>query len=155
MPYRERLSVPPAYWIITLFFGLTFVTAVGLYLGPGAAIAVAVVALVGIVVALLLIGRPEILVDAAGVRVAESLLEWPYVGDTTVLDAEATRRRLGVDAHAAAWVVQRPYIPGAVEIAVADAADPHPYWLVSSRRPTQLAAAIERARRESGAGEGA
>lgn len=149
MTYRERLSAPPSYWIIASFFGLTFVSAVGLYLGPEVAVAAGVVTAIGITVVLLLLGRTEVRVGADGVRVGESLLEWPYVGAVTVLDRAATRRRLGVDASAAAWVVQRPYIDGAVEVVVADAADPHPYWLVSTRNPAQFAAAVERARRLS------
>lgn len=154
MTYREHLSAPASYWIIATTFGLTFVTAVGMYLGPGVALGASVLTAVGIAVALLLIGRPEVAVDADGVRVGESLLEWPYVGRVVVHDRAATRQRLGVDAHAAAWVVQRPYIAESVEIGVEDAADPHPYWLVSSRNPAQLAAAIERARSQvAGAAE--
>lgn len=152
MTYRERLTAPPSYWIIAFFFGLTFVTAVGFYLGPWVAAAAGAVGVVGIAVVLLLIGRVDVLVGADGVRVGSSLLEWPYVGTVAVLDPAATRRRLGVDANAAAWVVQRPYIPGAVELTVVDQADPHPYWLVSSRNPAQFAAAIERARRDARAG---
>lgn len=152
MTYRERLSAPVAYWIIGLFFGITFVTAVGFYYGPWVAGSAGVLTTAGIAVALLLMGRTVLRVDADGVHVGEALLEWPYVGSVTVHDATATRDRLGVDANAAAWVVQRPYIPGSVELDVADAADPHPYWLVSSRNPAQFAAAIERTRRASDTG---
>ena len=151
MTYRERLTAPASYWIIAYFFGLTFVTAVGLYLGPWVAVGAGIATVAGIAVVLLVIGRTRVAVVAEGVRVDESLLEWPFVGAVTVHDRAATRRRLGVDAHATAWVVQRPYIAESVEVAVVDAADPHPYWLLSSRNPTQLAAAIERARPPEGA----
>ena len=151
MTYRERLTAPASYWIIAYFFGLTFVTAVGLYLGPWVAVGAGIATVAGIAAALLLIGRTRVAVGAEGVRVGDSLLEWPYVGAVTVHDRVATRRRLGVDARATAWVVQRPYIAESVEVSVSDAADPHPYWLLSSRNPTQLAAAIERSR--PGAGE--
>lgn len=152
MTYRERLSAPLSYWFIAYAFGITFVIAIGFYLGPWAAVASGVVTAVGITIALLLIGRPVVAVGADGVRVGDSLLEWPYVGPTTVHDREGTRRRLGPDALASAWVVQRPYVPASVEVTVADAADPHPYWLVSSRNPGQLAAAIEQARCDAAAG---
>lgn len=147
MTYRERLAVPLSYWIVACLVGVSTATAVGFYLGPWVAVGAGLATLVGITVTLLLIGRPVIDVGGAGVRVGDSVLEWPHVGATTVHDRNATRDRLGPGAKATAWVVQRPYIPGSVEIAVADAADPHPYWLVSSRNPAQFAAAIERARR--------
>lgn len=147
MTYRERLSVPLAYWIIAFAFGLSFVTAIGFYLGPWEAVVSGVLTAAGISAVLLRLGGVRITVDAAGLTVGRSLLEWPYVGNVTIHDAAAARRRLGVDAVASAWVVQRPYIPGAVEVEVEDAADPHPYWLVSSRNPAQMAAAIEKNRR--------
>ncbi len=135
-----------SYWIIAYAFGITTVTAVGFYLGPWWAVGSGIVTAIGLAIALLLMGRPVAVVGPDGVRVGESLLEWPYVGAVEMHDAAATRRRLGVDADARAWVVQRPYIPGSIEIAVDDAADPHPYWLVSTRFPAQFAAAIERGR---------
>ncbi|HEY5784856.1 MAG TPA: DUF3093 family protein [Microlunatus sp.] len=36
----------------------------------------------------------------------------------------------------------RPYAKEAVELTLDDPADPVPYWLVSTRRPTRLAEAI-------------
>jgi hypothetical protein len=38
--------------------------------------------------------------------------------------------------------VQRPWIGGAVQVVIDDPADPTPYWVVSSRDPVRLAAAI-------------
>ena len=59
--------------------------------------------------------------------------------------AKRTRRRAGVEADARAHLVLRPYVASAVEITLDDPADPVPYWLVSSRRPQELAAALTRA----------
>lgn len=151
MEYRERLSAPAWYWVVGVAFGSTSALAMGLWFGAEGAIAggLGVTALVTIAVAW--IGRTEIVVDASGLRVGDSLLEWPWAGQAEVLDSERTRALLGVDANAAAFVVQRPWLPEAVTVTVEDAADPHPYWLVSSRRPVQLTAAIERARAKAGA----
>ncbi len=148
--YSERLAAPPSYWAIALFFGLSFVTAVGVYLGPEGALAAALVTAGLIAGVLAWIGGARIAVDDRGLTVGAALLEWPYLGDVVRLDREATRRRLGVDADARAFVVERPYITDAVEVGVADPADPHPYWLVSTRHPAQLALALERGRAASG-----
>jgi hypothetical protein len=146
MTYRERLGVPVSWWVIGLFFAVSFVTAVGFYAGPEVAVLAGVLTTAGVAAALLWYGRVLIVVDESGVRVGDALLEWPYVGEATAHDRAATRRRWGPDADHAAWLTVRGYIPGSVEVAVVDAADPHPYWLVSSRQPDDLAAAIEAAR---------
>lgn len=128
-------------------FGVTSVIAMGLWLGTEVALGAGLVAVAGLTWVLLWWGRTEIAVEPGGVRVGASLLEWPYVGDVEVLDAEATRARLGVDADARAFVVQRAWIAESVLIGVRDDADPHPYWLVSSRRPHHFADAVARARK--------
>jgi len=42
----------------------------------------------------------------------------------------------------AAFLVIRPYLKSAVQVAVEDPADPTPYWLLSTRRPDRLVAAL-------------
>jgi len=150
--FAERLGCPASYWIIALGVGVSTVTAVGFYLGPWIAAALGVVTAAGIVIALGWYGSLSVRVDAAGLRVGPALLEWEYLGEPHPLDAAATRRRLGADADVRAFVAARPYLREAVEVPVRDAADPHPYWLVCTRQPGRLAAAL-RAGRGPGAGE--
>ncbi|QIK73430.1 DUF3093 domain-containing protein [Propioniciclava coleopterorum] len=146
MEYRERLSAPGWYWLVGVAFGTSGVLALGLWFGPwvGFGAALASVALIGLAVAWM--GRTEISVDAAGVRVGPNLLEWPWAGEVTELDAEQTQALLGAASDPSAFVVQRPWLSRAVRVQVADAADPHPYWLLGTRHPRKLAQAIERAR---------
>jgi hypothetical protein len=58
------------------------------------------------------------------------------------LDAEATRLLAGRDANVHAYLLLRPYLKRAVRVDVVDPSDPVPYWLVSTRRPEELAAAL-------------
>jgi len=51
-----------------------------------------------------------------------------------------------VGSHPLAFVVQRPWIKGAVQVLLDDPADPTPFWVVSSRHPVDLATALLRAR---------
>jgi hypothetical protein len=73
----------------------------------------------------------------------------------TVLGVAEKRILLGTAAHPYAFVVQRPWIKGAVQVHLDDPNDPTPYWVVSSRRPAALAAALlaARAAAETGAAE--
>ena len=150
--YRERLHAPVSYWAIGVLVGVSTAVAIGFYLGPWVAVAAGVVTVAAVTAVVGWWGSTEIVVDADGVRVGPSLLEWPYVGAVEVLDRTRTRERLGVNADAAAHVVQRPYLSESVLIQVRDAADPHPYWLVSSRSPAGCAAAIADARPDPGQG---
>lgn len=146
MIYHERLRVPAAWWAAGLFFSVSFVTAVGFYIGPAVAAAAGALTAAAVAGALAWYGRMRVAVEPAGLRAGDALLEWRWLGEVRVLDRAATRRRLGPDADHAAWLAVRAYVPGAIEVAVADAADPHPYWVVSSRDPARLAAAIEESR---------
>lgn len=138
--YRERLTVPPSYWGIGLFFGLTSVTAVTFMLGD-VFLVLGVVVVVGVVAwTLLAWGSLRITVDARGVRVGGSLLEWPYVGAVAIADRAVRTRIL---AREDVFLALRPYVNGTVVIGVADDADPHLCWLVSTRDAGALLRAIE------------
>ncbi len=64
------------------------------------------------------------------------------LGDARVVDrAEFTRLR-GAGADVRAYLCQRGWIPQGVQVKVLDPQDPTPYWLVSSRQPQRLAAAL-------------
>jgi hypothetical protein len=58
-----------------------------------------------------------------------------FVAGVTVLGVAERRVLLGVGARPHAFVVQRPWVRGAVQVHLDDPADPTPYWVVSSRRP--------------------
>ncbi|HEX6759477.1 MAG TPA: DUF3093 domain-containing protein [Propionibacteriaceae bacterium] len=142
MLFRERLTVPIIWWVLAGLFALSVLLAVGAYLGP--------VWGVGTSVATLLIGAAifgsaslVISVDAQQTHVGRASIEHAYVADCRALNAEETRRRAGVEADARAHLVLRPYIKTAVEIILDDPDDPVPYWLVSTRHPHRLAAALQ------------
>ena len=77
------------------------------------------------------------------------------IGEATPADEDAGRVERGTGLDARAFLVIRGWIKPVVRVPVADPADPTPYWLISTRRPKELAAAINRSRRpdvqESGA----
>lgn len=140
--YRERLSVPAAWWVIGLFFSVSFVTAVGFALGPWVSLLGGLVVAVGIVAALWWYGSAEVVVDDRGLAAGDAVLEWAWMGGVTAHDAASTQHRLRTGADHRAFLFLRSYIRTSVEVAVDDPDDPHPYWLVSTRHPRQLAEAI-------------
>lgn len=125
-----------------MFFAVSFATAVGLAVGPWISLTAGLLSAALVAGGLLWFGGLRIAVDEQGLQAGRFRLEPQYLGDVVAHDADRTRRRLGPEADRRALLVVRGYVATSVEVGVADPADPHPYWLVSSRRPEALAAAL-------------
>lgn len=142
MRYHERLRVPASWWVIGLFFAVSFATAVGFALGPVVSLAGGGLATAVVAGGLLWYGGKQIVVDQTSLRVGDYRIEAEYLGQVRTHGATSTRARLGREADRRALLVLRGYLPASVEVTIDDPADPHPYWLVSTRRPDELAAAL-------------
>ena len=142
MLFRERLTVPIIWWVLAGLFSLSVLVAVGAYLGPAWGLGTTIATLL---IAAAIFGSAAILisVDEQEIRVGRASIEHTYIATCRALDAEQTRRRTGVEADARAHLVLRPYIKTTVEITLDDPEDPVPYWLVSTRHPQRLAAALQ------------
>jgi hypothetical protein len=142
MLFRERLSVPIIWWVLAGLFALSVLVAVGAYLGPTWGLGTSVATFL---VAAAMFGSAAIVisVEKQEVRVGRASIEHAYIATCRALNAEETRRRTGVEADARAHLVLRPYIKTTVEITLDDIEDPVPYWLVSTRHPQRLAAALQ------------
>lgn len=84
--------------------------------------------------------------DGPQLRVDDARLPVRFIADVIPLDATGKRELLGPLGHPLAFVVQRPWVGGVVQVVLNDPADPTPYWVVSSRAPERLAAALLDAR---------
>jgi hypothetical protein len=143
--FRERWIVPPVWWPATL--GLATLVAAELHSGaPGTRAVVPYVVLLPLSVALLARG------SRGGITVTDGILHVPgaripitHLSSGVALDREAFRLQTGPMADPAAFVVSRPWLHTAVRLMVDDPADPTPYWVVGTRRPDRLLAAIREA----------
>jgi hypothetical protein len=140
--YDERLGVPLRWWALATMFlasmALAFLVATPLWLAIlGTGVLVTVVALVFVGY-----GAARVSVADGVLTAGRARISVDHVGDVQALDATATRRLAGRDADARAYLLLRPYLRRAVRIGISDPADPTPYWLVSTRRPDRLAAAL-------------
>lgn len=140
--YHERLRVPLRWWVqgtmLVAVLWLAIVVAV-----PGAvAWAVTAVAATVLVAVLLGYGAARVEVADGRLRAGRAVIEGGHLGPVAALDADETRRAAGVEADARAYLLLRPYLRRAVKVEIADPVDPTPYWLVSTRQPERLAAAL-------------
>lgn len=142
MEYTERLFVPLRWWVqatmLVATFWLALVVAVPLLAAN--LIVGAIAALVA--AAFVRFGAFRVEVVDGQLRAGRAHLPLTYVGEVTPLDKEQTRLLAGRDANARAHLAMRPYVKRSVRVEITDPADPTPYWLISTRRPKQLAAAL-------------
>jgi hypothetical protein len=137
--YRETLRVPPLWWLLGLGLAAT-VWWVCFVVTPAWVAAAAGLATAALAAwALRWFGSVRIETGRDGLRAGRATLPWRYVGPSLALDREATRRQLGPDADARAYLVLRGYCAESVKVYVDDEADPTPYWLLSTRHPRALA----------------
>ncbi|WP_456787336.1 DUF3093 domain-containing protein [Cellulomonas sp. P5_C5] len=138
--YAERLWLGPLGWVLLVVFAAMMAVAF-LPLDPRVATLVGVgVLVVGAVVLVGLAPRVEVrdgVFRAGGAHIPVELL-----GPAVPLDADATRAELGPKLDARAHLCLRGWIHSAVRVEVHDPQDPTPYWVVSTRRPAALAAAL-------------
>jgi hypothetical protein len=142
VPYRERLHVPLRWWVQATMFLATVWLAFTVALPAWLAWAASAALLTGVYGLFAWVGSVRVEVRDGHLYAGPATISLAHVGAAEALDKEATRRVHGVDADVRAFLVTRPYISRAVKVTIDDPADPTPYWLVSSRHPRQLAAAL-------------
>ena len=141
--YEERLVPPPWVWLAVLAVAVT--SAAALHGGaPGWRSVVPYLVLPPVaVVGLLLASRGRITVADGVLHVPGARIPLDRVGGVTPLNREGTRRVRGPLAEPRAFVVTRGWLAESVRVTLEDPDDDTPYWLVGTRRPVELAAAMQ------------
>jgi len=155
--YRERLRVPLAWWLLavptvlilgaTLYAGLDEPWPVIIMTGLAA----------GCAAFLITLGLATVEIRNGALRAGNAVLPLTAVSEVVSLDEKQTTRLRGPRADPAAHLYSRPYLKKSVYLAVAASdpaqpagGSPAPYWLIGTRHPAELAAAIERCRVQAG-----
>ena len=97
--------------------------------------------------ALLLGSAPTITVDDGELRAGRARIPARLLGDVALARGTEARHERGPGLDARAHLLLRGWVDPVARVAVVDPADPTPYWLLSTRHPDELAAAIEAAKR--------
>ncbi len=138
--YRERLT--PSLWILLSAAVVAPMVAL-VFVRVEPTIALATGAAVGFAIICALIAlSPRVEISGGELRAGRAHIPVDLLGTPAhaVNDEARAARGQGLDARA--WHLIRGGIDGIVTIPVIDPADPTPVWVVSSRTPDRLAAAI-------------
>ncbi|WP_229660490.1 DUF3093 domain-containing protein [Marmoricola endophyticus] len=147
--YSERLTAPLRWYVQGTMLLATLWLAMIVAIPSVVAWAVtAALAALGYAM-LFRLGSARIAVTGGELLAGRARIPVSLLGGAEALDAEGTRRVLGVDADVRAFLLTRPYLKRSVRVTLTDPDDPTPYWLLSTRRPERLARAVESARTRS------
>ena len=152
--YDERLAPPLWVWL-----GVLTVAAISAATIHGGAsgwrsVLPYVVLLPLAVAGLLAASRGRVRVADGSLHVPGARIPLSAIGGVTPLDREATRRVRGPLAEPRAFVSTRGWLTSSVRVQVEDPEDDTPYWLVGTRRPRELAAALQLAQAGAQRGDG-
>ncbi len=140
--FRERLYLPWYHWLLPLLAAGLLAAEVDMgYPGVRAWLPY----LVTIPLTLLLLWRfssATVVVRDGELWVGEAHLPLRYAGETQIIPANLKRKVLGPAFDPAAFALHRSWVGPMVWIELTDADDPTPYWLISTRHPERLVAAI-------------
>jgi Protein of unknown function (DUF3093) len=142
--YRERLLPGPMIFVIAALLipaSLLVFLPINLTIGV-----VCAVVLYGTCVILLVISSPWIEVTDVALLAGRARLPLPNVGATTGYSGTDATAQRGPKLDARAWLVIRGWVSPVVKVVVVDESDPTPYWLVSTRHPNDLIAALNQAK---------
>jgi hypothetical protein len=151
--YRERLLVPVSYWLLAVPV-VVLLGAEAYFLVDGI-IPILFIGLLAVIVAIFLVHWSIATVEVTGsvLRADRDTLALSDVAEVVALDDRQSAVMRGPRADPSAHLLLRPYLKRAVYISLADPDAGAPHWLVATRRPEALAAAIEHARRDHQPGD--
>jgi hypothetical protein len=141
--FAERVLPGPGGWLAALAFAAVLTVALWPASPPLAVAAGATTAVAGL--AALWWTSPVVAVHDGAFRAGRATIPVPLLGPVTTLDADAMRAELGPRLDARAYVCLRAWARTGVRVPLEDPQDPTPYWLVSTRRPHDLAQALRAA----------
>jgi hypothetical protein len=150
--YTEQLRAPAAWWLLGMFSAFIFASTAWAGFSLIVAIASYVVFCGGCAVVLLYWGRTTIEVRDGELRAGSVTLPLAQAGRVAALDEAQARELRGPRADPSAYMLIRPFLKLAVYIEVTGEHQDRPYWLIGTRRPAELAAAIERSRPQARTG---
>lgn len=82
---------------------------------------------------------PKIVVTATELRVGIAHIPRKLLGDVSIVEKDTIFQERGPNLDPMAFTSFQSSVKTAVKIRLADSRDPTPYWLISTRRPNELA----------------
>ncbi|GAB2463937.1 DUF3093 domain-containing protein [Jatrophihabitans fulvus] len=139
--YRETLRTP--WWWFVVAIGVAAILAAEFRVAGLDEAWIPFAVLVPLAVAVVWwFGRSTVEVSGGELRVRGAHLPLEYVSGAVALDQRTLRLVVGREGDPDAFVSIRSWVGPGVQVWVDDEDDPTPYWVVSTRQPDALVAAL-------------
>ncbi len=138
--FRERILPSPWNFAVTLLFipgGMLALTPISQLAGI-----IGGLVLWGGAMTFLLVTSPVVEVTADTFTAGRGRIERRYLGKATAFSGQDALDQTRTKLDARAFLVIRGWVKDVVKVELNDPNDPTPYWLVSSRKAPELAAAL-------------
>lgn len=138
MRFREVIRAP--FWLLAFiyFLFMSLVIAVWAAIGNQPALLTWVVTTV-LIVLIALKSTLVIEINESELRAGPAHIELKYLGQAMALDSKEMGRLRTRDADAASFLIFRFWRSTGVKVEINDPRDQTPYWLITSKRNTELA----------------
>ncbi len=139
---REVIVWPFRVWLVAISLGLAILISVGVVLSD----AELLFALILTLLAILIVGYQSRLIIEANqdfLKVGRANIESKFIGKVEILDEAAMKHERGAGLNPSAFLAIRFWVKGGAKIYLNDRRDPTPYWLVSTRHPEKISAALK------------
>jgi len=138
--FSERLWPGPGAWIIVAVLSLAGILVLApIGIGYGIAAAIVIFLLVG---GALYANTPRIEVTATEFRAGKAVIDRAFLGEVQAFSQDEAFQERGPRLNGLAFLCIRGWVDPVVRVEITDPEDETPYWLVSTRRPQQLVAAL-------------
>lgn len=150
MRFRERIY--PSLGVTFALIALVFATSFAIWAALETIVALSFALIATLLASIWWIGAiQKIDFDGVWLRVNDARIEVRYLNQPVALDNEEWRRRRGSQFDPALFHAHRFWMRSGVEISVNDERDPHPGWLIGSKRAKELAQLISNPANEGSA----
>ena len=142
-PVRFREVIAPPIWLLAFLYFLFTSVSVSIWAAIGNSPALwSQIILTMALIYIYFRWRMVIEVDDQELRINDAHIELKYLGDVRVLESDAMRLIRGRDADPANYLAIRFWSSRGIIVRVKDLRDDTPHWIISSRRGSELAAAL-------------
>ncbi len=141
MRFRSRDRWPFWLWLFLIFLAGSLSLAIDAALGSQWAW-ISLIAQLTLLIWSALSTPLQISVDENWLYIGDASIERRFISSVTALTSPQMALLRGRDANPQCWMALRFWVSPGVKIEINDPADPTPYWLVSTKKATALAAAL-------------
>jgi hypothetical protein len=140
--FRERLTPGPGTLLaVLLLLPAMYIVALPLSRVVAVDLAIAVV-VTAVAEAVVILGSPVLSVADGVLTAGRARIPVALTGATEAFRGRGATAARGTDLDARAFTLFRGWVDPVVRVHLADPDDPAPYWLLSTRRPEELRAAL-------------